>query len=196
MLKYISVTSLVYMPLGVNKQGHLKIVVLVHEILCRIKWTCTTHSLSVKMFHCLIPDRNSQKCVSNLLQSKYIYIYEVSVLGVSEVRWKRQGEMRSGNYTVCYSGGERAERGVAAWVCRLLISLQGGFCSIPHPLHDVTSPVSLLHQLPNPPFSNIVQQFLPNKLFSLGCPEDGGSNLIQNFCNKLPANMVSHLRWP
>ena len=36
---------------------------------------------------------------------------EVSVLGVSEVRWKGQGEIRSGEYTVYYSGGERAERG-------------------------------------------------------------------------------------
>jgi hypothetical protein len=37
----------------------------------------------------------------------------VSVLGVSEVRWKSQGEIRSGDYTVYYSGGDRAERGVA-----------------------------------------------------------------------------------
>ena len=38
---------------------------------------------------------------------------EVSVLGVSEVWWKGQGEIRSGDYIVYYSGGERAERGVA-----------------------------------------------------------------------------------
>ena len=38
---------------------------------------------------------------------------EVSVLGVSEVRWKGQGEIRSVDYTVYYSGGERAERYVA-----------------------------------------------------------------------------------
>ncbi|PNF43436.1 hypothetical protein B7P43_G11558 [Cryptotermes secundus] len=38
---------------------------------------------------------------------------EVSVLSVSEVQWKGQGEIRSGDYTVYYSGGERAERGVA-----------------------------------------------------------------------------------
>jgi hypothetical protein len=38
---------------------------------------------------------------------------EVSVVGVSEVRWKGQGEIKSGDYTVYYSGGERAERGVA-----------------------------------------------------------------------------------
>ena len=38
---------------------------------------------------------------------------EVSILGVSEVWWKGQGEIRSGNYTVYYLGGEQAERGVA-----------------------------------------------------------------------------------
>jgi nitrogen regulatory protein PII len=38
---------------------------------------------------------------------------EVSVLGVSEVRWEGQGEIRSGDYTVRYSGGERADIGVA-----------------------------------------------------------------------------------
>ena len=38
---------------------------------------------------------------------------EVSVLGVSEVRWKRQGEIRSGFYTAYYLGGEWAARGVA-----------------------------------------------------------------------------------
>jgi hypothetical protein len=36
----------------------------------------------------------------------------VSVLSVSEVRWKGQGEI-SGDYALYYSGGERAERGVA-----------------------------------------------------------------------------------
>jgi hypothetical protein len=35
---------------------------------------------------------------------------EVSILGVSEVRWIGQGEIRSGDYTVYYSGGERAEK--------------------------------------------------------------------------------------
>jgi hypothetical protein len=34
----------------------------------------------------------------------------VSILGVSEVRWKGQGEIRSGDYTVYYSGGEHAEK--------------------------------------------------------------------------------------
>jgi len=38
---------------------------------------------------------------------------EVSVLGVSELRWKGQGEIRSGDYTVYYTGGERAEKVVA-----------------------------------------------------------------------------------
>ena len=37
---------------------------------------------------------------------------DVSVLGVSEVRWKGQGEIRSGDYTLYYSGDERAEREV------------------------------------------------------------------------------------
>ena len=31
-----------------------------------------------------------------------------SVLGVSELRWKGQGEIRSGDYTVYFSAGERA----------------------------------------------------------------------------------------
>jgi exonuclease III len=38
---------------------------------------------------------------------------EVSVLGVSEVRWRGQGEIKSGDFTVYYSGGERAEKIVA-----------------------------------------------------------------------------------
>ena len=37
---------------------------------------------------------------------------EVFVLGVGEERWKGQGEIRSGYYTVYYSRGKRAERGV------------------------------------------------------------------------------------
>jgi hypothetical protein len=36
----------------------------------------------------------------------------VSVMGVSEVRWKGLGEIHSGDYTVYYSGGEKSERGV------------------------------------------------------------------------------------
>jgi exonuclease III len=46
---------------------------------------------------------------------------ELSVLGVSEVRWKGQGEIRSGDYTVYYSGGERAERGVAIVVHKSVV---------------------------------------------------------------------------
>ena len=38
---------------------------------------------------------------------------EVSSLGVSEVRWKGQGEIRSDDYTLYYSGSERAEKAVA-----------------------------------------------------------------------------------
>jgi hypothetical protein len=45
----------------------------------------------------------------------------VSVLGVSEVRWKEQGEIRSGDYTVYYWGGERAERGVAIVVHKSVV---------------------------------------------------------------------------
>ena len=41
---------------------------------------------------------------------------KVSLLGVSEVRWKGQGEIRSHDYTVYYSGGERAEKVVAILV--------------------------------------------------------------------------------
>ena len=46
---------------------------------------------------------------------------DVSILGVSEVRWKGQGEIRSGDYTVYYLGGERAERGVAIVVHKSLV---------------------------------------------------------------------------
>jgi hypothetical protein len=38
---------------------------------------------------------------------------EVSVLGVSEVRWTGQGEIRCGDYTVYYYEGERDEKCVA-----------------------------------------------------------------------------------
>ena len=44
----------------------------------------------------------------------------VSVLGVSEVRWKSQGEIRS-DYTVYYCGGDRAERGVAIVVHKSIV---------------------------------------------------------------------------
>ena len=45
----------------------------------------------------------------------------VSILGVSEVRWNGQGEIRSGDYTVYYSGGERAEKGVAIVVHKTVV---------------------------------------------------------------------------
>ena len=45
----------------------------------------------------------------------------VSVLGGSEVRWKGQSAIRSGDYTVYYSGGERAERGVAIVVHKSIV---------------------------------------------------------------------------
>jgi nitrogen regulatory protein PII len=47
----------------------------------------------------------------------------VSVLGVSEVRWKGQGEIKSGNYTVYYSGGDSAERGVAIVVHKSVVKI-------------------------------------------------------------------------
>jgi len=34
----------------------------------------------------------------------------VSILGGSEVQWKGQGEIRSGDYTLYYSGGEWADK--------------------------------------------------------------------------------------
>jgi hypothetical protein len=45
----------------------------------------------------------------------------VSVLGVSEVQWNGQSEIRSGYYTVYYSGGDRAERGVAIVVHKSIV---------------------------------------------------------------------------
>ena len=45
----------------------------------------------------------------------------MSVVGVSEVGWKGQGEIRSGDDTVYYSGGERAERGVALVVHKSVV---------------------------------------------------------------------------
>jgi len=45
----------------------------------------------------------------------------VSVLGVSEVRWTGQGEIRSGDYTVYYSGGECAERVVVIVVHKSMV---------------------------------------------------------------------------
>ena len=38
---------------------------------------------------------------------------KMSGLGVREVQWTEKGKIRSGDYTLYYSGGERSERGVA-----------------------------------------------------------------------------------
>jgi len=46
---------------------------------------------------------------------------EVSVLGVSEVRLKGQGKIRSGDFTVYYSGGERAEKVIAIVVHKSIV---------------------------------------------------------------------------
>ena len=46
---------------------------------------------------------------------------EVSVLGVGEIRWKGHGEIRSGDYRVYYSGGERAEKVVATVVRKSIV---------------------------------------------------------------------------
>jgi exonuclease III len=45
----------------------------------------------------------------------------VSVLGVSEVRLKGQGKIRSGDFTVYYSGGDRAENGEAIVVHKTIV---------------------------------------------------------------------------
>jgi hypothetical protein len=37
------------------------------------------------------------------------------------VRWKGEGEIRSGDYTVYYSGGDRAEGGVARVVHKSVV---------------------------------------------------------------------------
>jgi hypothetical protein len=46
---------------------------------------------------------------------------ELSVLGVSEVRWKGQGEIKSCDCTMYYCGGERAENGVAIVVHKSVV---------------------------------------------------------------------------
>jgi hypothetical protein len=46
----------------------------------------------------------------------------VSVMGVSEVRWKGQGELHSGDYTMYYySGWEKSGRGVAIVVHKSIV---------------------------------------------------------------------------
>ena len=46
---------------------------------------------------------------------------EVSILGASEIRWKEQGEIRSGDYTVYYTGGELAEGGASIVVHKSIV---------------------------------------------------------------------------
>jgi hypothetical protein len=44
-----------------------------------------------------------------------------SLLGISEVQWKGQGEIRSGDYTVYYSRGDRAKRGITIVVHKSIV---------------------------------------------------------------------------
>ncbi|XP_021941042.1 uncharacterized protein LOC110840374, partial [Zootermopsis nevadensis] len=52
----------------------------------------------------------------------------VYIVGVSEVRWRDQGDFESGNYHMYYSGGESAERNVAIvmqkWIKKSVIKVQ------------------------------------------------------------------------
>ena len=56
---------------------------------------------------------------------------EVSVVGVSEVGWKGQGEITSGDCTVYYCEGERAERDVAIVVHKRILrsAVKKGVCN-------------------------------------------------------------------
>jgi exonuclease III len=45
----------------------------------------------------------------------------VSVMGVSKVRWKGHGDIRSGDCTMYCSGGEKSERGVAIEVHKSIV---------------------------------------------------------------------------
>jgi hypothetical protein len=47
----------------------------------------------------------------------------MSIMGVSEVRWKGQGEIRSGDYTMYYSGGEKSESGVEVVVHKNIVEV-------------------------------------------------------------------------
>jgi exonuclease III len=64
-------------------------------------------------------DLKSRRKTQNL--KKEMQKNAVSVLVVGEVRCKGQGEIRSGDYTVYYSGGDRAERGVAIVVHKSIV---------------------------------------------------------------------------
>jgi hypothetical protein len=54
---------------------------------------------------------------------KEIQKNEVSVLGASEARWKGQCEIKSGDYTMYYPGGERAENGVGIVVHKSVVRI-------------------------------------------------------------------------
>lgn len=45
----------------------------------------------------------------------------MSALGVSEVRWKGQGEIRNGDYTVYYVRSGRAERDITIVVYKNMV---------------------------------------------------------------------------
>jgi len=63
--------------------------------------------------------QNTELCLVRLPSE--IQKNDVSILGVSELRSKIQGELRSGDYTVYYSGGERAEKVVAIVVPKSVV---------------------------------------------------------------------------
>ena len=44
----------------------------------------------------------------------------MNVLGLSEVRWKGQGDYMSDDYRIIYSGGEKGQRGVAVVLDRMM----------------------------------------------------------------------------
>jgi hypothetical protein len=55
-------------------------------------------------------DTESRSKLDNLKEMEKNGVF---VMGASEVRWKGQGEVCSGDYTRYYSGGEKSGRGVA-----------------------------------------------------------------------------------
>jgi hypothetical protein len=63
-------------------------------------------------------DLESRRKIENLKKEMQ---NTVSVLGVSEVQWKGEGEIRSGDYTVYYCGGDGAERDVAIVVHKSVV---------------------------------------------------------------------------
>jgi exonuclease III len=75
------------------------------------------HSYKIGTWNVRTLNRGSK--LENL--KKEIQQNEVSILGVSEVLWIGQGEVRSADYTVYYSGGERAEISVAIVVHKSVV---------------------------------------------------------------------------